>query len=47
MVLKNKPDANGVTYGVLGDSREKECFAEFDMVVDKKVDSKWKSCVLI
>ena len=47
MVLKNKPDANGVTYGVLGDSREKECFAEFEMVVDKKVDSKWKSCVLI
>ena len=46
MVLKNKPDANGVTYGVLGESREKECYAEFDMVEDKTVDSKWKSCVL-
>ena len=47
MVLKSRPYANGVTYGVLNESREKECFAEFDMVVDKKVDSKWKSCVLI
>ena len=44
MVLKNKPDANGVTYGVLGDSREKECYAEFGMA-DANGDSKWKSCI--
>ena len=44
-VLEKKPEANGVTYGVLGDTREKECFAEFKME-QSDGNSKWKSCVL-
>ena len=47
MVTVEKPNATGVTYGAHGQGRDKECYAEFDMVADKKVDSKWKSCVLI
>ena len=43
-VLEKKPDANGVTYGVLDDSRQKECYAEIGMV-DTNDDSKWKSCI--
>ena len=37
-------EPNGVTFGVLGDSREKECYAEFGMA-DANGDSKWKSCI--
>ena len=44
-VLEKKPEANGVTYGVLGDTREKECFAEFKME-QSDGNSKWKSCIL-
>ena len=42
--MEKKPDANGVTYGVLDDSRQKECYAEIGMV-DTNDDSKWKSCI--
>ena len=44
-VLEKKPGANGVTYGVLGDTRQKECFAEFKME-QSDGNSKWKSCIL-
>lgn len=38
-------EPNGVTFGVLGDSREKECFAEFNMG-ESDGNSKWQSCIL-
>ena len=44
-VAKQEPKANGVTYGLHGQGRDKECYAEFKMTQINKNANKWQSCL--
>ena len=44
-VAKQEPKANGVTYGLHGQGRDKECYAEFKMTHINKNAEKWQSCI--
>ena len=44
-VAKQEPKANGVTYGLHGQGRDKECYAEFKMKHINKNANKWQSCL--
>ena len=44
MVAVQEPDATGVTYGVRGQGRDKECYAEFNMT-GRNDNYQWQSCV--
>ena len=45
MVTTNEPTANGVTYGVHGQGRDKQCYAEFGMTASVP-SRQWQSCIL-
>ena len=44
MVTVQKPNATGVTYGVDGQGRDKECYAKFGMT-GRNNNYQWQSCV--
>ena len=44
MVTLQMPNATGVAYGVLGEGRDKECYAEFGMT-GRNDNYQWQSCV--
>ena len=43
-VKTHEPTANGVTYGVHGQGRDKECYAEFGMT-KMSASSQWQACI--
>ena len=45
MVTTNEPTANGVTYGVHGQGRDKQCYAEFGMIKVNRRDPRWQACL--